>query len=336
MWLTLNLLIVLAVLSIYGAFLGADKAREFFNSPALAIFWGVCTLLLTAGLIIFPSLRRRPTSFFLHAGCILILLGGLCGSQTGQKWISKKTGRDKIYKAVMLIYENQATNQVYTEKNNTWAQLPFEIRLDDFSLDYYPGILTIETPSGPSRQIRTIPGAELTLDSPALTLRVLDTYKNCRLRHNESGQMTPYDDTGLGINPACSIEVITPDRPPQQRTIFARFPGHHHPDDALSFTYNVSISDYHSHLTIVDKDKPVLSKTIEVNHPLHYGGYHFYQHSYDNEQAGFTVLTVVSDSGLRLVYLGYLLLGGGVFTHFWLIPAYRRITSPAAASPAAP
>lgn len=333
MWLALNLLILLAILCIYGAFLGADKARDFFNSPPLAIFWGLNILLLTVGLFIFPSLRRRPISFMLHAGCVLILLGSLLGSPTGQKWANKKLGREKIYKAAMVIPETQATNQVFIEKDNTWAQLPFQVRLDDFELDYYPGILTIETASSPPQRIRAIPNTEIALNNPPMTLRILDTFKNCRLSRDDSGQMFPYDDPGPGINPACAIEITFPNQTPSLRTIFARFPGHAHIDEPFTFKYNVVVSDYRSQLTVLENNQPALTKTIEVNRPLHYGGYHFYQHSYDAENAAYTILNVVSDTGLNLVYVGYLLLGVGVFIHFWFMPVFRRLRSSVSPSP---
>jgi len=334
MWLTLNLLILLAALSIYGAFLGAEKARTFFNSPPLAVFWGIMTLLLTVGLFLYPSLRRRPLLFILHAGCVFVLIGGLIGSQAGQKWTNRKLGRDKIYKSVMLIPETQVTNRVYIEKDAAWANLPFELRLDDFDLDYYPGVLTIETTPGTTQHIRAIPGDEITLEVPPITLRILDTFENCRLHSDEAGQMIPYEETGPGINPACSIEITRPDLPPQRRTIFARFPGHTHPGDPYTFSYNAAISDFRSQLTVLENNQPKLTETIEVNHPLHYGGYHFYQHSYDNKQASYTILTVVSDAGLNLVYLGYLLLGVGVFVYFWFGPLFRRFRSSASISSA--
>jgi cytochrome c biogenesis protein len=41
-----------------------------------------------------------------------------------------------------------------------------------------------------------------------------------------------------------------------------------------------NVKDWKSDLTVLEAGKPVLSKTIEVNSPLSYGGYRFYQTSY--------------------------------------------------------
>ena len=63
--------------------------------------------------------------------------------------------------------------------------------------------------------------------------------------------------------------------------------------------------------------KIVAAKTIEVNKPLHYGRFHFYQHSYDDQNHQYTVLSVASDSGLYCVYAGFLLLCLGTFWKLW-------------------
>jgi cytochrome c biogenesis protein ResB len=87
-----------------------------------------------------------------------------------------------------------------------------------------------------------------------------------------------------------------------------------------------SVRDYISDIQVIKDGNVVAEKNIEVNHPLHFGGYHFYQSSYDTQANRYTVLSVVSDTGLDFVYAGYLALGIGVFWHFWLrhIFAKRR------------
>jgi hypothetical protein len=84
------------------------------------------------------------------------------------------------------------------------------------------------------------------------------------------------------------------------------------------------VRDYISDVQVVKDGKVVAEKSIEVNHPLHFGGYHFYQSSYDAEGHRYTVLSVVSDTGLNLVYAGYMALGIGVFWHFWLRHLFFR------------
>jgi hypothetical protein len=87
--------------------------------------------------------------------------------------------------------------------------------------------------------------------------------------------------------------------------------------------YARDISDYISELQVIENQRIVKEKNIEVNHPLHYGGYHFYQQDYDHEEGRYTVLQVTSDSGLTFVYSGYFMLCIGIFWHFW----FRKLWS---------
>ena len=82
------------------------------------------------------------------------------------------------------------------------------------------------------------------------------------------------------------------------------------------------ISDYKSDLVILEEGQKVKSKTIEVNDPLHYDGYHFYQSSYDTKNERYTGLSVSSDSGLALVYVGFGLIVGGMFWLYWFKPIW--------------
>lgn len=99
---------------------------------------------------------------------------------------------------------------------------------------------------------------------------------------------------------------------------------HHDPRNAFLVLVGRegAVSDYKSRLTVLDRDDhALLGQVIEVNSPLHFGGYHFYQHSYDTEGERFTVLSVRSDAGLALVWLGFALLCIGVAWLFWVRPA---------------
>lgn len=85
------------------------------------------------------------------------------------------------------------------------------------------------------------------------------------------------------------------------------------------------IKDYKSSLVVVDEGQQVAAKVIEVNDPLHYGGYHFNQQSYDIREGQYTVLGVKSDSGLWPVYTGFFLLCAGIFWLFWAQPAWSYL-----------
>ncbi len=105
--------------------------------------------------------------------------------------------------------------------------------------------------------------------------------------------------------------------------------GHSHSETTPSlYLYKTTgqIRDYKSDLLVQEEGQTVAEKTIEVNYPLHYGGYHFYQSSYDNKAGRYTILSVSSDSGLVLVYIGFALMAGGVFWLFWVKPIWGYLS----------
>ncbi len=224
LWAALIIIILLIFFSIYGAFLGSERAQNFFNSPALVVYWFVLGLMLITGITIFQRLGRP---LLIHFGCILVLLGAMLGSDTGHKLQQKLLGIDKIHRGQMLIYQGQESNKVITEKDSTIRKLPFSIKLKEFRVDYYE---------------------------------------------------------------------------PQRG----------------------AVRDYISSLAVIENDKTVAEKDVEVNHPLHYGGYYFYQYSYDAQDGQYSVLMVVSDTGLGLVYGGYVMLCAGVIWYFWLRDIFKK------------
>jgi cytochrome c biogenesis protein ResB len=238
LWTALTIITLLIVFSIYGAFLGSDGARDFFNCPAIVAYWFALNLVLIAGSIIFRRL------LLIHIGCILVLFGAMLGSDAGHRFQHKLLGINRIHKGWMVLYQGQESNEVKTEKDNQIRELPFSIKLEEFKIDYY--------------------------------------------------------------------ESKYP-KQPQDKSLLKR---------------EGAVRNYTSSLAIIENGKIIAEKNVEVNHPLHYGGYHFYQHSYDAQKGQYSILMVVSDSGLALVYAGYVALCVGVIRHFWLRNILREKDAP--------
>ena len=75
------------------------------------------------------------------------------------------------------------------------------------------------------------------------------------------------------------------------------------------------VKSYKSMVTIKEDGKTIKEGLIEVNKPLSFEGFNFYQYGYDAERPRQTILQVVKDPGLPLVYIGYfILLLGMVFS----------------------
>ena len=242
LWLSLAATAALAGLAIYGSFLGtfrmggAESARQFFNGPVLAGFWIAVTLLLAAGILFSPNILRRGPSLAMYAGGVLVLLGSMANSQAGHRLAGRLFPSPKVQSGFMQIDEGQTCGDVVDGKSPApIAQLPFGLRLNKFSIEYYDN------------------------------------------------------------RPAAAVK------------------------------------SYKSDVDVQAGGKIVAHAVIEVNHPLHYGGYHFYQCDYDHPFGRYTVLAVTSDSGLGLVYAGMALACAGAFWIFWIQPAiayFRRSRPP--------
>jgi hypothetical protein len=59
-WCFLAALALLVILSIIGAFLGAARSNDLFNSPPLAVFWFFLATLFVGSLLLFQRIRRSP------------------------------------------------------------------------------------------------------------------------------------------------------------------------------------------------------------------------------------------------------------------------------------
>lgn len=80
---------------------------------------------------------------------------------------------------------------------------------------------------------------------------------------------------------------------------------------------SMSPSSYESHVVLIDEaaGKKEAIK-IFMNNPLEYGGYKFFQSSFDKDEMG-TVLSVNHDPGKIPTYVGYVLLALGMFLNFF-------------------
>jgi hypothetical protein len=318
LWIGLALIILLIFLSVYGAFIGAERAKSFFNSLPLSVYWITLILLLIVGILVFRRLVHIPGLLFIHAGCILILTGAVCGSQAGHKLQKKIFGIDKIPVGQMIIFEGESENRVALENSNQVGELPFYLKLKDFRVEYYkPEYLYIQNRQGKSWKIPAELNAEFSLGDNIGTVRIVRKFENFKIKI-EGDKRVPYDDPQPGSNAALEVEIKSPGGQVVTKYFFERFPGHIHPEDNFFLGYRRVISEYISELQIIRDNEVVAEKDIEVNHPLHFGGYHLYQADYDKQAGQYTILTVTSDTGLGTVYAGYLMLCIGVFWHFWL------------------
>jgi len=328
MWVVLVAIGLLAVLSVTGGFYGAQKAKSIFNSIPLVIYWYGFAVLLVAGFVEFPRLLRKPGLFMTHAGCLLVLGASMWGSEAGHRIQERFFGIRKIPSGYMVISEGDSENHIVAGNfKRRLGELPFSIKLKEFRLEYYQTDeesfprLYIRTREGQDLQLVARAGREISLGPGGGKLKVVNTFQHFKIRL-EGGKKFVTDEEGGEENPAVEVEIEVPDGNSFTRYVFERFVDFNYAKDGLHLRYISqgprAIRDYLSDVVVIENGKEVAAKVIEVNHPLHYAGYHFYQHSYDSEAGKYTILSVTSDSGLYTVYGGYWLLSLGVLWHFWL------------------
>jgi len=231
--LTVVLLLVLAgVLSIgtiFESLRGAEAARAVYYAPWFLALEGLFGLNLLAALVErWPRNKWRIGFALTHASLLLILAGALMTA------VFKIEGR-------LPIWEGQSSNVVYRDGGGGDVapyELPFQVRLDSFEIDTYPG----------TRR-------------PAMF---------------------------------------------RSRVVVIGSGGAEHP------------------------------AVIEMNRPLSYGGYSFFQSSYQIQGGReMTILAVSRDPGEAIVFLGYGLLVAGMCVVFFTRLAQHRLNERLAAMAAA-
>lgn len=338
---TLSFLAVLTVLSIAGAFIGAERAKVMFTSPPMVAYWVALLVLLLAGFVVFPKLVRRPGLLAAHFGTVLIVFGAMAGSQAGHDAGARIFGRAKVPLSYMIIAEGQDSS-VLMDANlaERMGDLPFAIRLNRFWIEHYP-------PEGKNWILQWVAW----VPADANTGQPQEVLEGQLPWEVGSDMEVPYTQARVNIvgldaaangQPRLKVRLNIEGR--SRETVIEPAPGQLM--KSLSVTEALGLSageqaadevrllfrepegdvrDYKSDLSVLKDGNEVARKVIEVNDPLHYGGYHFYQNAYRIDQEQYTILGVVSDTGLELVYAGFVLLCGGVFYQFWLEPIVAAI-----------
>ncbi len=338
---------LLVALSIVGAFLGAERAQPLVTSAPLTVYWFALLALLV---VCFPAdlaLVRSPGLAAIHLGAILVLAGSMWASEPGHRLADRLLGRDKVLHGYLVVAEGTRNDTlVALPSQETLGTLPFSVGLRDFRLETYPTerpwMLGVEVPPHPGQPadrmlVRTVPWEEgARVEVPGTSLRVLvHAYlPAARAETDDAGDVVgAAADPGSGV-PAMDVEVRRGDA--SLRGWIVPRPGERYaglslrdllgipeamPEHAVPHLYLIRPEgmpkDYFSDLVIIEDGEIVRKATVEVNHPLHHRGYHLYQADYDHEGEAYTVLSVRSDSGLWVVWVGFVLLVAGTFVRCW-------------------
>jgi len=107
------------------------------------------------------------------------------------------------------------------------------------------------------------------------------------------------------------------------------------PGYKMVFRQEDVVRDFFSILQVINGERVVAEKKIEVNDPLRYGGYTFYQASYDSQNLSWSGLQVKKDPGVLFVYAGFTIMTLGMIVIFYINPLLRK-SNARASTPARP
>ncbi|MBI9019359.1 MAG: cytochrome c biogenesis protein ResB [Phycisphaerae bacterium] len=335
MLISVLLLLLLIACSIKASFWGADKATEFFNSPPMIAYWITLTAVFACGLVSFKRLITKPGLFLLHAGCVLVLIGSMINSKKGHELLKNP----KPVKTTMYIQEGSFSQELYdvgddisSPHTKPLKELPFRMALDNVWNEYYPAVGTIEIMAtdktkweipaeyGRSIEVDTVP-TDPEKKSEKLIIEVGRIYQSMSKSYYTQKNIESPESEGP---PMADIIITRPDGQKFIATVRPAFMAAQFDDDGLAFVYKnadpLGVKEYYSAISILDPVKHCQNNfKLEVNHPIHYGGYYFYQASVFPEfRPNFTILTVTSDSGVNIVFYGFYALIAGSFWHCWL------------------
>ncbi len=284
----LLLLAVFIIFSVNGAFMGARRAQAFFNSIPMMTFWGVLLFVLIAGFFMYASLRKRFGLMLIHGGCLLVLGGGVLGSEAGFRFFNQLFDQQSFTKGQMTLHQGQSSNRVVSEMEDSINELPFAVRLEKAFVEYYdePAI-RLHFGDAMHFMIPSQVGEKIEIPDGRGTVQIITAYKNFKMKQVD-GQRIPYDSDGPESNPAYQLTITLAGGKPETLFVFERFPMHAMPGKIYSAEYVAPqiVKDYKSDLQVVKDGELVKQATIEVNKPLFYGGFHFYQHTFSYDQLG--------------------------------------------------
>lgn len=297
------LIVLIVGISIYGSTIPPEEItpqNDVFHAWYFTLFLILLGLNVAACTIkrLKAGYKLRP-SVVLHLGIIIILLGAAIGAVWGDK-------------GELKIYEGE-TKYSYASRKGEVMPLGFGIALDDFILEKY----------NDSRNEALFAKVEGDEQEHSFSIKIGEKYQVGKSAYYiEIVKYLPdfvMDTEGKEVytrsqepnNPALNVKIEGPNGI-EERWAFAKFPNFGTGKDTnirLLYSWNPSpVKEFKSKLRIVEDNKTVVEKTIEVNTPLRYKGYAFYQSSYDSQELRWSGLQVVNDPGVGVVYVGFAIL----------------------------
>jgi hypothetical protein len=335
-WLTVVGLALAVAGAIIAAFLGAGLSGRLASSRPAAILTMLGALVLLGGFVAWRSMLRSPGLALSHLGAVLVLVGGLWGSPQGQALRNHLRGQTHHLEGyVPLPLEHLQTWRVESLGQITKGgslvpveQLDFVLQPRQARVEYYPpasaawrmeaAVYDDAGQPAHTQVLGGLPGDITAFESAGVSVEVLATSDN-----------PPIIQLKLARGDVEVVGAVMHDRGPYQRlSLAAVYPSDAawqaagRPDILLAPPLG-PVKDYLLDLEAIDCDGNSLArKWIEVNHPLHAGGFHIYLQEY-NQQDGYILLYLRRSDGLWMVWAGFAAGLAGLVVRLWVEPIVR-------------
>lgn len=248
-----------------------------------------------------------------HVGLFLALIAGILG--TGD-----------LQRLSINVYEGKPS-WIATDANRNEVELPFAFYLKDFLIDeYHPKLALVDNNTG---SISHNDGKNLYLVEKGETYY----FNNFEVKINDflpnSGRIgARYESVNeIGSPPSAKIAVKNIETDTIQTGWISsgsfRYP---YESFKISEDYSVvmtipEVKKFSSDIDILTKDGERISAILEVNKPFSYKGWKIYQLSYDDKMgkwSNLSVLELVKDPWLPLIYFGIFMMIAGAFYMLWM------------------
>ena len=314
-------------------------------TDAYSSFWFVLFLILfsinlTVCLANRISLKIHMLGSILsHASILIILTGALIGIFFGQKGLIKIGEAEEV--------------SSFTAHDRRQIDMAFSIRLDKFiysehidpkerllvyGMEFQKLIPTTENrqkviakrfscPSEPDKgslllaELPTEIGVESDIAQTGYRIKVLRYLNDFAM---DTVTKVAQNRSAKPNNPAIEVRLKSKAGEISTFWVFACFPDMHQKiDPNFKFIYRWvgrRPKDFISKVTVLKSGKEIIKKDIRVNEPLRFGGYTFFQSSYDTEGLNWSAIQVVKDPGVGVVYAGFIMLIAGLIIIFYVNP----------------
>lgn len=326
MKLAIWLLSTIALISLIGTFI---PQTTIYSSWWFILLLVLFSLNLAACILNRLPLKSRSLGSFLsHISILIILLGALIGIIFGQK-------------AHLKINEGEEVNSFIFRGEN--IPLGFSIRLDDFiyneNIDSKEKLLVYQH-AEPEKDVCDMGSGQAVMQSKGFLVQLPvqmgieqsignTGYKIKAVQYvadfvMDTSTKEVLSRSAIPNNPALKVELKDPKGKAKSAWLFARFPDMHQEISAdFKIKYNWAPrrpKDFISKVTILKDGKKILSQDIQVNAPLNFAGYNFFQSSYDTRNLSWSGLQIVKDPGVPVIYAGFVLLIIGLAMIFYVGP----------------